>query len=526
MASTKRPFTKASDRIRQEIEASIKSGALLPGDAIDEAELARVHAVSRTPIREALIQLQAQGMLTSLPRGGMLVAKMDLQQLLSLWELLAELEGLAARLACQRMTPDELAAIVDNHQSSAEVVARDDMAAWQQSNLRFHELIYRATRNPYLRQEVLRIRTRTGVYRQHAFAALGSPGPYDYSRSGNPTRTILADALADLEGGAGAVVTTSGMSAVTTALHALVPMGGRVVVPFDCYGGSWRLFDALARKGAFRLDLADLSDPGEVARALATPADLVWIETPSNPLLRVTDVAATAAAAHAAGALVVADNTFCSPVVQRPLELGADVVVHSTTKYINGHSDVIAGAVIAAHADHHTELGWWANTLGATGSAFDAYLTLRGLRTLHLRMAAAQANAQAIAEFLAGRPLPGAGVPSGSRPGRSAAGGLRRDRHLRGGGRAGCRRPGERAGALLPGRIPGRRGVADLAHRLDDPRRHAPRGARRRRHHRRHAPHQRWRGGPRRPDRRPGRWTGARRARLTFEIPRLRGDDR
>ncbi len=174
MASTKRPFTKASDRIRQEIEASIKSGALLPGDAIDEAELARVHAVSRTPIREALIQLQAQGMLTSLPRGGMLVAKMDLQQLLSLWELLAELEGLAARLACQRMTPDELAAIVDNHQSSAEVVARDDMAAWQQSNLRFHELIYRATRNPYLRQEVLRIRTRTGVYRQHAFAALGT----------------------------------------------------------------------------------------------------------------------------------------------------------------------------------------------------------------------------------------------------------------------------------------------------------------------------------------------------------------
>lgn len=238
----------------------------------------------------------------------------------------------------------------------------------------------------------------------YAFAALGSPGPYDYSRSGNPTRTILADALADLEGGAGAVVTTSGMSAVTTALHALVPMGGRVVVPFDCYGGSWRLFDALARKGAFRLDLADLSDPGEVARALATPADLVWIETPSNPLLRVTDVAATAAAAHAAGALVVADNTFCSPVVQRPLELGADVVVHSTTKYINGHSDVIAGAVIAAHADHHTELGWWANTLGATGSAFDAYLTLRGLRTLHLRMAAAQANAQAIAEFLAGHP--------------------------------------------------------------------------------------------------------------------------
>ncbi len=238
----------------------------------------------------------------------------------------------------------------------------------------------------------------------YAFGGLGSPGQYDYSRSGNPTRTILADALADLEGGAGAVVTSSGMAAVTAVLHALVPGGGRLIVPFDCYGGSWRLFDGLARRGAFRLDLVDLSDPVEVDRALAEPADLVWIETPSNPLLRITDIARTAAAARAAGALVVADNTFCSPVVQRPLVLGADVVVHSTTKYINGHSDVVAGAVVAANEEHHAELAWWANTLGLTGGAFDAYLTLRGLRTLHLRMAAAQANAQAVAEFLAGHP--------------------------------------------------------------------------------------------------------------------------
>lgn len=238
----------------------------------------------------------------------------------------------------------------------------------------------------------------------YAFAGLGSPGPYDYSRSGNPTRTILADALADLEGGAGAVVTSSGMAAVTTVLQALVPVDGRVVVPFDCYGGSWRLFDTLARKGVFHLELVDLSDPAQVDRALGRPADLVWIETPSNPLLRVTDIARTAVAAHAAGALVVADNTFCSPVVQRPLEYGADVVVHSATKYLNGHSDVVAGVVVAAHGEHHTELAWWANTLGVTGGAFDSYLTLRGLRTLHLRMAAAQANAQAIAEFLTGHP--------------------------------------------------------------------------------------------------------------------------
>jgi DNA-binding GntR family transcriptional regulator len=173
MSSEKSTFTKASDKVRLAIEADIKSGALLPGDALDEAELALQHAVSRTPVREAMIQLQAQGMLASLPRGGMVVVKMDLQQLLSLWELLAELEGVAARLACQRMTPDELAAIVKTHEESGELAARDDRQAWQQSNLHFHELIYRATRNPYLRQEVLRMRTRTGVYRQHAFAAIG-----------------------------------------------------------------------------------------------------------------------------------------------------------------------------------------------------------------------------------------------------------------------------------------------------------------------------------------------------------------
>lgn len=173
MRSEKKTFTKASDKIRMEIENAIREGTLLPGDSIDEDELARQYEVSRTPVREAMIQLQAQGMLTSLPRGGMIVAKMDLQQLLSLWELLAELEGVAVRLACQRMTADELYAIVQHHQQSAKVAEADDVAGWQESNLRFHELIYRASHNPYLRQEVLRIRTRTGYYRRHAFAALG-----------------------------------------------------------------------------------------------------------------------------------------------------------------------------------------------------------------------------------------------------------------------------------------------------------------------------------------------------------------
>ena len=166
-------FTKASDRIRLDIETTIKDGVLLPGDPIDEAQLASQYKVSRTPIREALIQLQAQGMLTSLPRGGMVVAKMDLQQLLQLWELLAELEGVAVRLACQRMTPEERDAIARHHEKSRAVAEADDMAGWQQSNLQFHELIYRASRNPYLRQEVLRMRARTGYYRRHAFGALG-----------------------------------------------------------------------------------------------------------------------------------------------------------------------------------------------------------------------------------------------------------------------------------------------------------------------------------------------------------------
>ena len=173
MRNPKQAFVKASDKIKSEIENAITEGVLLPGDSIDEAELALQYQVSRTPIREALIQLQVQGLLTSLPRGGMIVAKMDLQQLLSLWELLAELEGVTVRLACQRMTPDELASLVTLHGESIAVVKADDVAGWQESNLRFHELIYRATRNPYLRQEVMRMRTRTGYYRRHAFGALG-----------------------------------------------------------------------------------------------------------------------------------------------------------------------------------------------------------------------------------------------------------------------------------------------------------------------------------------------------------------
>ena len=164
---------KISDQIRLRIESAIATGELEPGDAIDDAALASQHKVSRTPVREALLQLQAQGILSSTPRGGYIVAKMNLQQLLSLWELLAELEGVAVRLACERMTNEEIKALVKQHRSSQSLAKNDDMEGWQEANLKFHEIIYEGARNPFLRQEVMRIRSRTGAYRRHAFGALG-----------------------------------------------------------------------------------------------------------------------------------------------------------------------------------------------------------------------------------------------------------------------------------------------------------------------------------------------------------------
>lgn len=232
----------------------------------------------------------------------------------------------------------------------------------------------------------------------YAFEGLEGRPPYDYSRSGNPTRAILADALADLERGAGAVVTGSGMAAVSTALHAFVRPGSRIVVPHDCYGGSWRLFHALERVGWCDVVTLDLTAPDAAERVARAQASMVWVETPSNPLLRLTDLDAVTRAAHDSGALIVADNTFCSPALCRPIEHGVDAVIHSTTKYINGHSDVIGGVLVAATDEHAEQARWWANTLGATGNPFDAYLTLRGLRTLALRMKQHQANARALAD--------------------------------------------------------------------------------------------------------------------------------
>ena len=236
-----------------------------------------------------------------------------------------------------------------------------------------------------------------------SFAGYGEKRAYDYSRSGNPTRDALAGALAELEGGAGAVVTGSGMAAVGLVTQLFRP-GQVAVVPHDCYGGTYRLFNALRERGSLDVRFVDFQDAAALERALQARPALVWVEPPSNPLLRIVDIAAVATAAHAAGALVVADNTFLSPVWQRPLALGADVVLHSTTKYINGHSDVVGGAVIAASQELHERLAWWANCVGVTGAPFDSYLTLRGLRTLHARMRAHGENAAEVARLLATHP--------------------------------------------------------------------------------------------------------------------------
>ncbi len=236
-----------------------------------------------------------------------------------------------------------------------------------------------------------------------AFNGFRDKRPYDYTRTANPTRDTLGSALAELEEGAGAVVTSTGLSAVLLVLQLLKPED-RLVAPHDCYGGTRRQLDTLAGKGHFRVEYIDQSDAAALVAALATPARMLWVETPSNPLLRITDLHLAARLARQAGALLVVDNTFLSPALQRPLTLGADVVVHSTTKYLNGHSDVVGGAVIAREPALAQELAWWANVIGVTGAPFDSYLTLRGIRTLHARMRLHLENAAAVANLLASHP--------------------------------------------------------------------------------------------------------------------------
>jgi cystathionine gamma-synthase len=232
-----------------------------------------------------------------------------------------------------------------------------------------------------------------------AFAGYGEKRQYDYTRSGNPTRDALADALAQLEGGAGAVITSSGMAALTLLCQLLEP-GDLLIAPHDCYGGTYRLLDSLSAKGHFDVAFIDQTDASAVARSCQRGPRLILVETPSNPLLRIVDIQQVKAAAENCGALLAVDNTFLSPALQNPIALGADLVIHSTTKYINGHSDVVGGALVAATAELAEQLGWWANCLGITGAPFDSFLALRGLRTLKARVRQHEENAHSIATTL------------------------------------------------------------------------------------------------------------------------------
>ncbi len=236
----------------------------------------------------------------------------------------------------------------------------------------------------------------------YAFADFNQPRKYDYSRSGNPTRDLLAEALAELEQAAGGVVTSTGMSAVLLVMQ-LLPNRAKVIAPHDCYGGTFRLLTTFHEKGQLQVEFVDQSDEQAVQKALLQKPDLLWIETPSNPLLRVVDVQHLCDSAGP-DVLKVVDNTFLSPALQQPITLGADLVVHSTTKYINGHSDVVGGAVLAKTAELAEQISWWANCIGITAAPFDSLLTLRGLRTLNVRMKQHLENTEQILAFLQQHP--------------------------------------------------------------------------------------------------------------------------
>ncbi|HDF8082369.1 TPA: O-succinylhomoserine (thiol)-lyase [Vibrio parahaemolyticus] len=234
----------------------------------------------------------------------------------------------------------------------------------------------------------------------YGFPAFGEVPKYDYTRSGNPNRGLLESALSELESGKGAVVTNCGTSALNLWVSAFLGPDDLIVAPHDCYGGTYRLFNTRANKGDFEVQFVDQSDEQALEAALAKKPKLILLETPSNPLVRVVDIAAVCEKAKQVGALVAVDNTFLTPVYQKPLDLGADFVIHSTTKYINGHSDVIGGVVITKTEAHAEELAWWGNCIGATGTPFDSYMTLRGIRTLGARMRVHEESSQHVLNYL------------------------------------------------------------------------------------------------------------------------------
>jgi cystathionine gamma-synthase len=241
---------------------------------------------------------------------------------------------------------------------------------------------------------------QTATYAQ---PAVGEARVWDYGRVGNPTREAFQTALAALEGGRGCFAFGSGLSAEATLLLTLEP-GDHVLIGDDVYGGTYRLMTRVLGPWGLAVDPVDLADPDAVRAALRPRTRIVWVETPSNPLLKIVDIGAVAAAAHDAGARVVVDNTFATPALQRPLGLGADAVVHSVTKYLGGHSDLIGGAVVTDHEDWLERLAFLQNAVGAIPGPMDSYLALRGLKTLAVRMEAHCRNARAVVSFLAEHP--------------------------------------------------------------------------------------------------------------------------
>ncbi len=245
----------------------------------------------------------------------------------------------------------------------------------------------------------------TPIYPTSTFAwdNLTTNRGYDYTRSGNPTRTALEENLASLEGGTDCRATSTGMSAITAAIHLFQP-GDHIIAGHDIYGGTYRLFANVYAEWGFRFSFVDMRDPANVRQALTPATKGIWIETPSNPLLNVVDIAAVTAIAREAGAITIADNTFLSPYLQRPLELGVDVVMHSTTKYLNGHSDVVGGCVVTRKPEHAQRIAYIVNALGVSCSPFDAWLVLRGVKTLAPRMQAHERGATAVAKMLSEHP--------------------------------------------------------------------------------------------------------------------------
>ncbi|MFC4050320.1 cystathionine gamma-synthase [Actinomadura syzygii] len=239
---------------------------------------------------------------------------------------------------------------------------------------------------------------QVSTYKQDGVGGLR--GGYEYSRSANPTRTSLEVCLAETEGGARGLAFASGLAAEDALLRTVCRPGDHVVIPNDAYGGTYRLFAKVGEPWGLSFDPVPLADVAAVRAAMRPDTRIVWVETPTNPLLAIADIAALAAVAHDAGALLVVDNTFASPYLQRPLDLGADVVVHSTTKYIGGHSDVVGGALIVADGGLGDRLAFHQNAMGAVAGPFDAWLTLRGIKTLGVRMDRHCANAEKVAEML------------------------------------------------------------------------------------------------------------------------------